>query len=1204
MPNNSFDEVPIRDTIKLLHEKLSKLFYLDSIESPEILRDIGLSISKCSDYCISSCAEIIIPPIIMTIHNCIRNECKTQLHPTDRISDLNHNNSICKKYSLQIEELLKILFNVLQKINKKTSKIVFSRISMAFSDIIHVIAKVLHIYIQEGNEFIIEHCIKISHFSFNIFWEYWEYKDINTDTNQYLIFPVTIQFLLTIAIPNNKEFKYSKEIRILSLKLLSEIPSIVKNNEPLIKVYPGVIQKLSMEIINSITKHSPNILEISLLTMIEWISNCLCNINPGTMNYHSNMENIKNTGKILNYIIKYKTFEFNLHGSSTNGHIYYSNDKAYMLKVRSFLVSIASMCLTDLFYIFHDSFDELLETSLDFLVSMKCEDDYINPLVDHVFNSILKNQSKIKMIFFSKYLQNFVVSFESINTEKLTSVEFYEENNLIEFVRILTKYIGFQKIESQSFQNIISTFHADKFLDFFFRTLITNRSLKMYEKTIKDFKKTSYGFKYESSSLCMENWIIKAIDIAEIVKICLIKSYFDDVTNNNENFDNIDYNEIFQLYGDVFTLTFFNIKRLGFEKSKLISGLIIKSISISILNLSYEKMDHKYIFGCLMTYFVKLNTKNKDDYNSMLDFILRISLCNASQLILDHSVLGKIQFLELQNLERKKLPNILINWFEFTVEELNKDFCLQNLSDGKEINRNILLILLGNLLLIARKIELDNKIFIRKFNKIVVKLISLYGNGSPTTKKITTYVLDQVVHMLGYSSQKFSINTVISEYSVEIIRSLEMMYYKGYSKEKVDLILTALEHCKLEFILELSDIIERFDDLHINNNLWIFEFVAITTKRLSRYILRYWSNFLFHKILKNSEISVFRRKLESSKGLNTAIKEACYGYFVDYMISQENNIVEFYSTHIFTENDIENHTLYHLNFLEDNLLEEKYIEVSNIQKIIERVIQIIYSYTSNIDGKSFTIPSYQHLSTYSLLNCIFILSTKPASLFPYANMIIPSLINQWSTTVNKIKDNSIGYFKIETIKLRELYQTNIIIMQLIISCGDFAIKIMEEKIIPLITEFIELILANYEIIILMDDKESKMNSEFQKLCISVLEILYYFTKSYLKLNMAEIKFETLNCIIKLLLSPSNSFFSMRWRIVISKIILNIFFKFPSIINSKLIIQKENNTTIHIKESIIMIKLVENNLATIFNSNINIISETQGELYLKQKINKF
>ncbi|KAH8583807.1 uncharacterized protein ELE39_001553 [Cryptosporidium sp. chipmunk genotype I] len=1201
MANNTFDEALIRDTIKLLHDKLSLLFHLNNLKSTEILLEIDESISKCSEYCISSCAEIIIPPIIMSIHNCMMNKPPAQLQSINEINDLDPNNCLNTKFSLQLEELLKILLNVLQKINSKTSKIIFSRISIAFFDILHAITKVLNVYIHERNGFIIEYCIKISYLNFNIFWEYWELKDINTNINQHLIIPVIIQFLLSIAIPNRNEFEHSKDIRILALKLLSEIPGIVKNNIILIKVYPGVFQRLSMQVINSITEvGSKKLIEVSLFAIIEWISNCIPNINPETKNCLSSMENIKNTAKILNYIIKYKTFELNLDCSHKHGNINYFNDNAYMLKVKSFFATIASMCLTNLFDVFHDNFDEILVTSLDFLVSLKCEDNDNNSLVDYVLNSISKNQSNKISTFFSNYSQKFLINFEQINTEKLISVEIDKENNLIDFIRILTKYIGLHKTENSFFQRIIHTFRTEDVLNFFLKILISNLNLIMYEKSIKDLKKTNFEYKYENQSLNKENFILKIIDITERPKNYLFKNYSDNILNkNNDNVKN-DNLEALQLYGDIFTLIFFNNKKLGFEKSKLISSLIIKSISISILNLNHEKVECKYIFDCIVQNFVKLNI-NRYDYNPLLYFILNISLCNASQLILNQLILGSPQYIELLNFEERKLPDIIISWFNFVIEELSMDFTQQNLSNCTEINRNISLILLGNLLLIARKVELDREIFIKKFNKVIMQLISLYGYGSPITKKIATYILEQMTHMLGYSSHKFSINTIIDEYSLEIIRSLEMMYYKGYSKEKVDLILTALQHCKLKFILELSDLIERFNDININNNPWIFEFIAIITKRLSTYILRYCGNLFVYKIFKNAEISVFRQKLDSFRTLNTTIREICYGYFVDYITSQENNM-KFYSSKNFI-NDVQNHNVDYSDFSEHNLLEEIDIanEISNIRKVIERIINIIYSYTSEIDGRNFSIQDYQHLSTYSLLNCIFILSTEPTSLFPYVNIITPGIINQWMSIVSNIRSNGFGYFKAEVIKLRELFQTNIIAIQLIISCTEFAVKILEEKLIPLITEFIEFIFANCQVVF-MDDRESELNSEFQKLCISALEVLYYFTKFYLKLGTAEIKFETLNSIVNLLISPINSFFSVKWRIIVSKTILHIYFKFPSVINSKLMIQRENYNTLCLKETEIMIKLIENNLIATLN-NKSIISETRGEFNLKLKINK-
>ncbi|TRY52572.1 Uncharacterized protein CTYZ_00002980 [Cryptosporidium tyzzeri] len=1201
MSNNTFEEVPIRGTIKLLHDKLSLLFRLNILESTEILLEIDESISKCDDYCISSCAEVIVPPIIMAIHNCIRNK----FHPTNELSGSNHNKNLNTKSSLQLEELLKILLNVLQKMNSKTSKIIFSRISNAFFDILYVITEVLRIFIYERNEFIIEYSIKIAYLDFNIFWEYWEHKNTNANINQHLIIPVIIQFLLSIAIPSKNEFNYSKETQTLALKLLSEIPGIIENNELLIKVYPGVIQRLSIQVINSIEKgSSKKLIELSLFAIIEWISNCLSNLNHEMKNICSNMENIKNTAKILNYIIKYKTLELNLDCSYKNGNINYLNDSVCMLKVKSLFASITRMCFTDLFDIFYDSFDELLITSLDFLVSLKSEGNYNNPLIDNVLNSISKNQSNRKMrSFFSNYSRKFGINFEQSNTEKFTSVELNEENNLTDFIRKLTLYIGFHKTENQFFRHIISTFCAEKAFNFFLIILISNLNLTMYEKSIKDLKK-NFNFNFKNRSLNKENYILKAIDLTERTSNNIFQNYSYNIPNKNESIISNEKLEAFQLYGDLFTLTFFNIKRFGFEKSKMISSLFIKSISISILDLNYEKMECKYILQCITQNFVKLCNSDRDEHIPLQHFILYILVCNATQLISNQSIFGNPLYNELPNFETKNLPNIIISWFNFAIEELSIELIQESMSNYTEINRNILLILLGNLLLIARNIGLDGEIFIKKLNKVITQLISLYGYGSPITKKIAAYILNQIFLMLGYSSYKFSINTIINEYSLEIIRSLEIMYYKGYSEEKVDLILTALQHCKLGFILELSDLIEKFNDININNNPWIFEFIAIITKRITNCILIYWDNFSFHKIFKNAQISAFKQKLGSLQTLNTTIKEIYYEYFLDYITTQENGIPNFYPTQNFI-NSIKSQNIDHLELFKQELLEEIDIsnEISKIRKVIERMINIIYSYTSDSDERNFSIQDHQHLSTYSLLNCIFILSTETTCLFPYANMIIPGIINQWMAIISNIRSDNFDKSKIEAIKSRELCQTNIIVMQLIISCAEFAIKVLEDKLIPLITEFLEFIFSSHESIILMDDRESELNSEFQKMCISTLEVLYYFTKFYLKLNATEIKFETLNNIVNLLISPINSFLSVKWRIVVSKTIFHIYFKFPCIINSKLIIQSKNYNTTCLKEIVIMIKLAENNLTAIFN-NISIISETRGEFNLKLKINKF
>ncbi|KAJ1605353.1 hypothetical protein OIY81_3506 [Cryptosporidium canis] len=1202
MQGNSFDEIPIRDTIKLLHNKLSLLFYLDSLKCPKVIEDIDSSISKCTDYSISSCAEIIIPPIIMAVHNCIENHLKTQPYQLNEKEhhDYNVQNT---NYSLQLEELLKVLLNVLQKMKSKMSKIVFSRLSMAFYDILYAITKVLHIHINKRNEYIVELCIKITHLDFNIFWEHWEYKGVDIDENQQMIIPVIIQFLLRISFPNTNEIKYSKAIRHLSLKLLSEIPSIIKDRNSLMKVYPGVIQKLSILVINSISeKNLDTTLEISLSALMEWIDHCLSSITPGTSKYDSDLESIINTGKVLNYIIKYKTAFLNISLYSGEDCIHSFSNEVNLTNIKRMFVRIAINCTTKLFDTFHGCYIEVITTCIDFLVSMMPDCDSIDELVDSTFNSIYMEQNDKKRQFFFDYLSDFQDHFKRINVDTFI-FELDKENNLEEFIRTLSMYIGFQNMPSQLFKDELNTLCSKVIINDLFMMLTSQRNLMLYNKSIKDFDKVPNESKYRDSSINIGSFNLKAIDVAECFMNSLTNEHFGhSIGVNNCDFDTIEKLEVFQLYGHIFTSVFFN-NRLGFDESMLVSKLILSSISVSMFNLSVEKTEYKTILDYTMQYISSTYTKKNDEFEPMIDFLARISLCNATQIILKGLKLGSSRINLLPGTHMGKLPNLVTNWFELTIEQLEKDFLLEEFSNKREINRNIILIFMSNLLIIAKEIDLDTGILIKKLNTIIIQLISLYSHGSSITKKIVANILSHVMQNMGFIQDKFSISMVIGEFSVEIIRSLEMMCYKGYSKAKVLPILNALEYCKLEFILELTDIVERFNYMNLNRNHWIFYLVSIITKRLSTHVLSCWRSATVGIIFKSPETSILKQSVESMKSKNAFIREACNSYFTDYIISQLTNELDSLPERIFFNSNTENQPLINVGRASGQLLKEtEIVEISKIRKLSEKVIQIIYPYTSNIEQDQFLIFDYQYLSTYSLINCIFILSTDKPSLYPFVNVIIPTLINQWIVAINNIRKNDMDYFRVELIKSRELYLANQILIQLIISCGDFAIQTLEDKLVPLIIEYVKFVLSCPSIVQLMDDKEAEINSEFQKLCVSVIEVLYFFTKFYLQLNATEVKFETLNNIVNLLLSPNNSFFSSKWRIFIVKTMLHIYFKFPSIINSKLLTYERNNSIMHIDEMVNIIKFFESSIFTVFKSGNKIIPETQGELNLKLKIN--
>ena len=178
--SSNLDDVAVRLTIKSLHKKFSQLFYLENTEGLSFLSEINELISESSEYGISQCIDIIIPPIIMAIHKYLKNEScfKPSEEDSEKMNKKSEINSLNITY---IEELFKILHNVLCRVH--SSDLVSTRISMIFFDILFPIIQAIRIFKIEKSEFFVDLLIKITKKNFILFWKYWKY-DISDPKGQ------------------------------------------------------------------------------------------------------------------------------------------------------------------------------------------------------------------------------------------------------------------------------------------------------------------------------------------------------------------------------------------------------------------------------------------------------------------------------------------------------------------------------------------------------------------------------------------------------------------------------------------------------------------------------------------------------------------------------------------------------------------------------------------------------------------------------------------------------------------------------------------------------------------------------------------------------------------------------------------------------------------------------------------------------------
>ncbi|KAF7458632.1 hypothetical protein HWI79_717 [Cryptosporidium felis] len=1205
MSDISLDETQIRDTIRLLHDKLSVLFYLNNTYSLEILQEIDLSISKCSNYGISSCTEIIIPPIIMAIHNCIRN-AKTTNNKDNIIGEIIENSKINYHYSLRIEKLLSILSNLLKKICPNNS-IIMSRKSLAFFDILNAVINILRIFINEKNDQIIRQCIEVIKLNFQVFWDFFKLDKSNETTSKQLIIPVTIQYLLNISFHSPNSSDYPMYSRMLSLELLSEIPVTINDIDILIKVYPGVIQKLFTQIIDANLENiSIKFLEKTIIAIIEWQKICLGDENTDELDFETKVTTVKNTGKIFKHIFRTKTIDFNFYNSFIETDSDKINQECLVTKIKFLFIDIIKISLSQCFGNFSRYYEEFLIICLDFLISLNCDK---NPLirseVKQVFDSLFAQEKQKN--FFCNYLENFRIDFQSFDLKDKVNIN--SCTKVLEFSGLMTKYTGFLLLKDHFLERKNFLLSIEAALKSLFQILISDNSLLVYKNFTKNRSGNKYKLIYENSISKIGTSELRVIDVIDIFS----EKFFNKFETNDGisckiSINHLENTDIFHLFGDLFTSIFFDENNSNFEKCKIMAKLILDFISISILNLNIEITDFNYIDN-LIREALKLDIYNTELNELFLKFIISISICNLMQSIV-YQAENNISNLYAFHSANSNIKELTIsNWLDFAIDNIdvmNKDHFLLH----KEINLNTLLILTGNILRAIIACDINRDLFINKLNGVAINLLTLYCCGTIQTKMCTEYVLFQLAILFGYSPDNEQlIKLLFKRYSLDILKSFEMMYYSGFSEEKIELLLVTLEICPDDFVLELSDTIERFNEIDIQKNKWLFKIAACISKKLSFLTNKIWQYYLdnhFEKIM--MRISTFKREIDKKFPITDYRQfESVILFYLESLFLSQENILDFSSVKNFFSN---NHNCYGSTTI-DNSIHEYFqtninplSNVSNIRVIAEKIISVLHPFSSNIDTSTSNILDYQHLSAYALINCIFALSSDLQALYPYIVKILPSFIGAWEALITTITSCKFHLLKMDLSKLRELVLINKIIIQMVISCNSFVTNIFEDKLIPLILKYIEFIFNIDEMSLFIDDKEAKSNSEVQKLCISVIELIYYFTKYYMRLNTANIKYETLSSITNILTSPKNDFFSSEWRLFVSKTIIYIYITFPGFVNTQINTMKYGKYNMHLNIIMYMRNIVEKHFfETYFDLFNDIISNTHGEKEFKLKLNK-
>ncbi|KAH8742051.1 hypothetical protein FG386_003553 [Cryptosporidium ryanae] len=1209
MISNFYDE-QVRNTIKLLHKKLLKLFYLENVCDSKLLNEISSAISESTEYGISQCVDIIIPPIIMAIHKYIKNE--------NHVKSQNYNSKeLNTKFSLNylnitfIEELFKILHNVLYKINS-TEDIVSNRISMIFYDIMFPIAQTFRICNIWENDFLINLLIKIVNLDFYLFWKNWKY-DVSDSKGQHLIIPVIVDCLLSISLtrPNeNKNYSkckiYSKDTKKISLELLSKIPNIINDNEILIKIFPGVIQAVSLQILNIDLDNTPiEVIELSLKTFLEWFNYC---INDKVESIYPKIiiSSTINTGKIVQHILNFKSSNLSLNTSFKNTD--QNEQKSEKLRtIRNFFIEIAISCLNS-FEIFIKYSENTLVTCIDFLFSM-CQDKEENSIItflkflNGVFQNINSNQ---KLEFLKNYFSKISDHFECGIFDNKKRKD-YGGINMYELLNLISRDYGVLFIRNQV--NISSYYlNTENMLNSFFENFISDNSFESYEKNILKYSNEINKFNTKRFSVCCkEDLTIETLDVyMEITDIIFSCKETYQKSTFNCDFDVLDNISIFEFVGDVITSIFCEkICEHNISKLKSFSLLVLNMISILLMNLKNETIT-SYVADLFKQKFSRINS-NKSNIKLFTNFLIYFILCYLSEYLINFQIKDANKPYHFSNKNNKEISELLYNLFDFTMKEFSEEISFNIESIHSIINVNILLVLMGNIIKIANNIEHNKKIYTLKFNSIIFNLFSCFYSRINITHNNAKFVLVQFSTLLGSDNcSKSEIRELLVDHSIDLLRPLETIFYNEINSEKIQILYFLVSNCKIELLLELDDFIEKITKINVKENMWIFEFIFIISHRLSSELYSSKKK-LTSELISNYVPNIMNLKEEiyvNFKGTGENIKKMIFIFCLEFNVFFRN-ISETVTCTMYKNvcNDLSKNDHIKEDFSNKYQSNDLNLEMPKIKTIVNKLIPITRLFSFNNDYNEFSIQKYQYFSVNALINCLNILSRDEQNLLPEASRIVSHAINSWKRLIHLFIYSTNSEYEKVSMNIREICIINQILIRLIVSCEYFVVKKLEENLVPLLLDFIEFILINSKKFEFMDDKEDKLNSTIYILGIQAINLLKYFTKQYSKQSV--IKFEILNGIVGKFISPVIGNYSIYWRLVSTEIIITLFKVFPFVIKAHL-----RKSIVEINDHISTISFITKYISeSCFSKKdeklswiVDLITNTGGESLLISKIN--
>ncbi|KAH7647443.1 hypothetical protein FG379_002564 [Cryptosporidium bovis] len=1210
MVSNFYDE-EIRNTIKSLHKKLLKLFYLENQKTFELLNEINNSISESSEYGISQCIDIIIPPIVMVIHKYIKN---------DNYSKLNKGNSKeshqeCSSNSVNttlLEELFKILYNVLFKINSGDN-IVSNRISMIFYDILFPITQTFRICKIQKNESLINLLIKIVNQDLRLFWRYWKY-DLSDPKGQYLIIPVMINYFLSISLPLPNENKvhsnyvlYSKNNRKTSLETISKIPNIIDNNEILIKIFPGVIQAVSLQILNIDIDNTPfEIIDLSLKTFIEWFSYCISDNNTKQISSQTIISSTINTGKIIEHILNFKSNDLSLFKSSRN--IEKNEHKCKKIStIRRFFIEIANSCLINSFENFIRYSKLTLKRCVDFLFSMcqNAEENSIIKFLKFLNETFSSENSDQKSRFFEEYFSEISTHFQCgiFDRKKLNS---YNRVDVCELLNIISRDYGIMFIRNKLNINL-NYLDLENMLNSLFESFISNNSFEIYQKNILKLVHIIEKFDTNRPLVCSkENLRIETQNINMEITDVIFSNEIHETKNTFNSDDFLRNISVFQFFGDIITSIFCG----KFEEDNIYSFRSLSLFAMDTISILLINLKNEAILCCFNDLFRrKLSDPNNSLFESFTDFLTYFILCYLTEYLINYNMEDHKKPCNFYNKSRDEISQLLTNLLELLMKEFSKTISFNCKTIYSIVNVNILLISIGNIFKIANDVEQNKDVYIQKFNSMIFNLILCFYDRRNITHNNARYVLVQFSTLFGSTNCTDSIiKELLTNYSADILKPIETMLYNKAQREMIEVLLFLFENCQIELLIELEDLVEKIININIEENMWIFEFIHIISYRLSSRL--YYKNKQITSELIFEHIKSFTNLKEeiniSFRGTGENIRKMIFIFCLEFNVFFRNIINkiicelpnDYYNYEPANGSDKE-------HFLNESLPKDQNFEMSKIRTIANKLMPISYSFSFNNDNNDFSILKYQHLSVNTLLNCLSILSTDKQNLFLEASRIASHAINSWERVINLfIRSNNNKYRNI-VINTREICIINQILIKLIVSCENFIIKKLEENLVPLLLTFIEFIFERSKNCEFMDDKEDRLNSTMYILSIKALDLLKYFTKFYTRQSTSILKFETLNNIVGKFTSPVIGSFSIYWRLVSTEIIIDVFKVFPFLIKTHLetliVGINDHISTISFITKYMSKSCLQKNYEKV-SFMVDLIAATEGESSLISKMN--